>query len=281
MKTVTQTIGVSMASTFLASCLQMQAQMDLFPSQPEVFDDEIVIPETLLEPYEASAGPAPVLPPLEQPERLDSKKILGISLPTQNPIKITSRESTELWLKIKSQNLGVPEKAFRRAHRLLIDNPELVKNKDYLTLISFDQPSVERRFYLINLNSGAVETHLVSHGVNSGDNMATTFSNKNNSKQSSLGLYVTLGDYNGANGRSLRLRGLEESNSNAERRAIVIHAASYVTESFARRHGRLGRSWGCPALDPRETKQILNKIQDGSVLYIFRYSDRKLTANKN
>ena len=100
--------------------------------------------------------------------------------------------------------------------------------------------------------------------------MATKFSNNKGSNQSSLGLYRTGESYQGKHGYSLRLDGLEKGfNDNARIRAVVMHSASYVSESFIKRHGRLGRSWGCPAVPVEISEEIIDLIKGGSCLYIY------------
>lgn len=110
----------------------------------------------------------------------------------------------------------------------------------------------------------------VSHGKKSGENYATSFSNQNGSHKSSLGFYRTAGTYNGGNGYSLLLDGLEKDiNDKARPRAIVIHGADYCSEKVIKSSGRLGRSFGCPALPRELTKPIINTIKDGSLLFIY------------
>ena len=99
----------------------------------------------------------------------------------------------------------------------------------------------------------------VSHGVNTGNLNATKFSNRVNSKKSSLGFFLTNETYFGSNGYSLRLDGLEPGiNNNARKRTIVIHGAKYANPDFIKKTGRLGRSWGCPALPLGLNKEILD-----------------------
>ena len=115
---------------------------------------------------------------------------------------------------------------------------------------------------------------IVSHGKNSGDVYATNFSNRHGSHQSSLGFYVTQNTYQGGNGYSLIIDGLEKNiNDQAKPRAVVIHGADYCNESVIKRTGRLGRSYGCPALPRELNKPIINTIKDGSMLFI--YADNK------
>jgi hypothetical protein len=148
-------------------------------------------------------------------------------------------------------------------------------DKPILTVIDYSLPSTERRLWVIDLVSGQVLFHeLVAHGRGSGDNFAVTFSNIKGSKKSSLGLFRTGETYEGMHGYSLRLAGLEPGvNDRAEARAIVIHGADYVTPEFAEQNGRLGRSWGCPALDPRVHRRIIDTIKGGTAVFAYYPDD--------
>lgn len=149
------------------------------------------------------------------------------------------------------------------------------RNKDVLTLIDFSKPSTTERLFVIDLAAEEVlfKTH-VSHGRNSGENYATSFSNVSGSYQSSLGFYVTGKTYYGKNGYSLLLDGLEKGiNDKAKSRAIVVHGAAYANPSAIGKSGRLGRSLGCPALPQAVSKDIINAIKEGSVMFI--YADDK------
>jgi hypothetical protein len=111
---------------------------------------------------------------------------------------------------------------------------------------------------------------LVAHGRNTGDNMATQFSDTLNSRQSSIGLFRTDNTYVGSNGYSLRLDGLEPGfNGHARERAIVMHGAPYVSAEFARAQGRIGRSWGCPALREAVAREVINTIRGGDVIFSY------------
>jgi hypothetical protein len=144
-------------------------------------------------------------------------------------------------------------------------------NEEIVTIIDFSKPSTEKRLFILDVKNQKILYHtLVAHGKNTGENMATKFSNNKGSNQSSLGLFRTGESYHGKHGYSLRLDGLENGiNDNARSRAVVMHSASYVSESFIKRHGRLGRSWGCPAVPVELSKEIIDLIKDGSCLYIY------------
>ena len=145
------------------------------------------------------------------------------------------------------------------------------KTKEILTLVDFSKPSTEERFYVFDMrHKKLLFSSLVSHGKNSGGNYATSFSNENGSLKSSLGFFLTENTYQGKNGYSLVLNGLEKGiNDRAKERAIVIHGAAYSNPSVIASSGRLGRSFGCPALPQAVSKPIINTIKGGSLLFIY------------
>lgn len=140
-----------------------------------------------------------------------------------------------------------------------------------ITVIDYSLPSRERRLWVLDLEHGDVLAHeLVAHGKGTGDDLARAFSNTEGSNQSSLGTFVTGATYQGKHGLSLRLRGLDASlNSNAEARGIVVHAADYVNDGIVAQLGRLGRSQGCPALNPAVASRIIGLIKGGTVVFSY------------
>jgi hypothetical protein len=146
-----------------------------------------------------------------------------------------------------------------------------INKKNIISIIDFSKPSTEKRFFVIDLgNKRLLYKCFVAHGKNSGDNFAKNFSNKPESLESSLGFFLTAETYYGDHGYSLRLDGLEKGiNDNARTRDLVIHGAEYVSEEFIKKYGRLGRSWGCPALPVDISKEIIDKISGGSCLFIY------------
>ena len=148
-----------------------------------------------------------------------------------------------------------------------------------LTVIDYSRPSTEPRLWVYDLRSHELlYQELVAHGQGSGENLPTQFSNEPETHRSSLGLFVTEDPYIGKNGYSLRLNGLDAGfNDRALERAIVIHGAPYVSAEFARAQGRLGRSWGCPALREGIARQVIDRVKGGSLVFAY-YPDPKWLA---
>ena len=156
------------------------------------------------------------------------------------------------------------------------------KKAGYITIIDFSKPSNEERFFVIDLENKKVDfSTYVTHGKNSGLGTAVKFSNNPNSYQSSLGFYLTKNTYEGSNGYSLRLLGLEPGiNSNAMDRNIVVHGADYATKEFMDKYGFLGRSLGCPAIPEEISKEVIDYIKGGTVLYINGNDETYYTKSK-
>lgn len=155
------------------------------------------------------------------------------------------------------------------------------KNTNILTIIDFTLPSTEKRMVVLDLENKKILHHtIVAHGKNSGQNYATSFSNEYGSYQSSLGFYLTENTYQGENGYSLRLEGLDKGfNDNAKNRAVVMHGADYCSAEFIKNNGRNGRSMGCPSLPRNINDQVINTIKNGTLLYI--YADNQEYAQKS
>lgn len=163
---------------------------------------------------------------------------------------------------------GLSEAAFRYAwfgfHKMNL-------NKPVMAIADFSQSSRKKRLYVIDLIQKKLLFHTyVAHGRNSGQEYAKSFSNDDESFQSSLGFYRTLGTYKGKHGLSLKLEGVEKGiNDHAMQRAIVMHGADYVSEDFIKNTGRLGRSLGCPAVSIADSKKLINMLYDGAGLFIY------------
>ena len=186
----------------------------------------------------------------------------------------TDNKSQKVTLDVKSvyDSLNIKGKIdysiFQKAYLGYVQIPN--KNPGVLVIIDYSKPSNEERFYVLDLNKKKlVYSTRVAHSKNSGLEIPLEFSDDPNSYQSSLGFFLTLGEYNGAYGYSLRLKGLEENiNANAESRAIVIHGGNIVDDEYIKKYGFAGRSLGCPVLPAALTKEIVNYIKHGRVLFI-------------
>jgi len=151
----------------------------------------------------------------------------------------------------------------------------LVKRRDLLTVIDYSLPSSQPRLFVFDLDAKKILfRELVAHGKNSGENHTNFFSNSPGSLATSLGLFVTADTYVGSNGYSLRLKGLEEGvNDMAWDRAIVMHGAPYVSRAAVRALGRLGRSWGCPAVRKEVARKMIDTLRGGSPIFAY-YPDQ-------
>lgn len=189
---------------------------------------------------------------------------------------ITNDTTLLEWEEKLADSAGIPLPAMNLAingyHALLSQN--LLKNDSLLTIVDFNSPSTAQRFYIIDLkNQKILKNTLVAHGMRSGVNEADSFSNRRNSNKSSLGIYITGETYEGKHGYSLRLDGMTKGvNDNARKRAIVIHGADYVNDQFVDKHGRIGRSFGCPAVPMNEVNEVIDLIKEGSCLFIYHPS---------
>lgn len=168
---------------------------------------------------------------------------------------------------VDPQNI-VPQKALTKALEYYDRYYDKISNRDYITVIDFTQSSANKRMYVVNMHSGAVTRYLVAHGNGSDPShtgFAKKFSNSSGSNMSSLGMYVTGGEYSGKHGRSMRLVGLEKTNNAAMDRAIVVHGAWYVDPQYK----PLGRSQGCPAVEEKYINSLVTQLKGGSVYYIW------------
>ena len=155
-----------------------------------------------------------------------------------------------------------------------------VNAPETLTVIDYSKPSTEKRLWVFELPSRTLlYQELVAHGQGSGANFATTFSDEPETHRSSLGLFVTEDTYVGHNGYSLRLNGIDRGfNDHARQRAIVMHGARYVSTEVAQTLGRLGRSWGCPALREDVARPLIDRVKGGGLLFAY-YPDPRWLAS--
>lgn len=180
-------------------------------------------------------------------------------------LPIINKTETDTNLNVNPRVWNLALKAYNNANQ-----KGYIKQK-ILTIIDYSLPSTVKRMWVVNVPERKVLYHtLVAHGKYTGGLLAKHFSDHPGSRASSLGLFVTENTYIGSKGYSLRLRGLEDGfNAQAKSRAIVVHGAWYATATFAAQHGRLGLSWGCPAVSPSLAKPIINDIKGGSLVFAY------------
>jgi hypothetical protein len=149
-----------------------------------------------------------------------------------------------------------------------------------LAVIDYSRPSTQPRLWVFDIANGTLLfREYVAHGQGTGENLAHAFSNRDGSHQSSLGLFRTADTYMGHNGYSLRMQGLEPgTNDAAMARAIVMHGAAYVNPQMALKQGRLGRSWGCPALRPEVAAAVIDSLKNGQMIFAY-YPDSDWLAH--
>lgn len=203
-----------------------------------------------------------------------SDELPKTDLPEPSPTELLERSYN---------NLGLEGKVSFEAYKSAMIGYSKIENrgKDILTLIDFSLPSTSERLFVIDVAAEKVLFHsVVAHGRNSGGNYATSFSNVSGSHKSSLGFYLTANTYKGRNGYSLILEGLEKGfNDKARQRAIVVHGAAYANPDVCASGGRLGRSFGCPALPHSITRDVIDTIKDGSVMFIYANQPEYLTKS--
>lgn len=171
---------------------------------------------------------------------------------------------------------GMSQEAFefaKKGFEKLIAEGKLL-NDSIISIIDFSLPSSQKRLFVLDMkNYKLLFNTLVAHGRNTGREMATSFSNEGSSYKSSPGFYITRETYEGKNGYSLKLAGMERGiNDNAYDRGIVVHGADYVSYDLANAQGYIGRSQGCPAVPPQTSRPIINTIKNGTCLFIYHPS---------
>jgi len=215
--------------------------------------------------------------------------LLGFSWPFSWLFTNTANNASygsDAWVKkeiqiLKSQARNIDDKVLRLALTAYMNaNKRGYVRNQMLTVIDYSKPSTEKRLWVFDLKKNrTLYNTWVSHGKNSGLINATSFSNSPGSLKSSLGVFQTADTYLGKNGYSLRLHGLDRGiNDYAYSRAIVIHGAPYANPANISSYGRIGRSWGCPAVDSKLAKPIINTIKERSIVFAY-YPDRKLLAS--
>ena len=205
--------------------------------------------------------------------------ILATILTSLSSLVQAKESSKELWLNFTGMNYckpgycaeAIPAEALAPALDFFKNNQDLINNPRFIGVIDFTIHSTKKRFFILNVATGAVESMLVTHGKNSETNLgvAGKFSNVVGSEMSSLGFFITdINHYYGKHGISLKLDGVSDTNKSARERLIVLHGADYATQWFADQKGRLGLSQGCPAVAPNKIEGVIKKLKGQGLLYI-------------
>lgn len=195
------------------------------------------------------------------------------------------KEETDVYSVLNLSEYGLSNDVFQLAlkgHNKLKTEGKL-ENPDILTIVDFSQTSKNKRMYVIDFQEQELLFHtLVAHGRNTGGEFAKNFSNVNGSHKSSLGFYITKNNHMGSRvGYSMIMEGVEKGfNDNAKNRQIIMHGADYATENFITRTGRLGRSYGCPAVPPELIKPVVSTIENGTCLFIY-YPDSEYLSKSS
>ena len=206
--------------------------------------------------------------------------------PTASAIASPEKENdlALIYDQLQLNSIGLSEDAFKYALKGYdyLKAKGMIANDNIISIADFTKPSSQKRLFVIDLkNCKTLFNTYVAHGQGSGEAFARKFSNIPESYQSSLGFYITSDTYIGKNGYSMRLNGVENGiNDKADERAIVMHGAPYVCESYIRERGYIGRSWGCPAVPEKLNKPIIEKIRNGSCLFIYGQDKKYLTRSK-
>ncbi len=218
-----------------------------------------------------------------------SKPVILISdLPIERNelLALTTENATlsNLYASLNLSEKGLSQNAFNYAVKgfSYLKSKGKIINDNILTIVDFSLSSTKKRLFIIDLEKQEILFNTyVAHGQKTGEEFAKNFSNKPESYQSSPGFYITSDTYNGKNGYSMHLLGQESGfNDKANERAIVMHGAPYVSEGFIKSRGFLGRSWGCPAVPENLNKPIIEKIKNGSCLFIYTNDDNYLSHSK-
>lgn len=207
------------------------------------------------------------------------KAVTAAPLPMPSPVPLSfierlhSGSFKSIYDSLHLNISGLSKQAFdyaRRGWEKLAEQGRLL-NDSIIAIVDFSQPSSQKRLYVLDMqNYKVLFNTLVAHGRNSGKEWASSFSNRPSSYKSSPGFYITGDTYIGDNGYSLKLNGIEHGiNDKALQRAIVIHGADYVDESYVQSQGYIGRSQGCPAVPREEARGIIDAIKGGTCLFVY------------
>ncbi|HEY3388855.1 MAG TPA: murein L,D-transpeptidase catalytic domain family protein [Prolixibacteraceae bacterium] len=215
--------------------------------------------------------------------------LLFLLIPTINDARVGDFDSgktiyNDVYTALKLAETGLQRNIFDLAIKGLkkLDSNGKLLNPTIVTIADYSQSCNKKRLYVIDLkNIKLLFNTYVAHGRNTGSEFAKYFSNAEGSLKSSLGFYVTEHPIVGPHtGFSLLIKGVEKGiNDNAIKRAIIIHGADYASENYIRKNGRLGRSWGCPALPTNLNKPIIESIKGGTCLFIYNPDNKYICSS--
>jgi len=197
-----------------------------------------------------------------------SSSVLGSLVLPATPDPLAPLAPQPAQIATPSAPAGIDPQLFARAKAAL--DQHRIAARDTIGIADFSQPSSEPRFHLVDLASGQVESHRVAHGRGSDpahSGYLERFSNDFGSYATSNGTYTTGDYYDGKYGLSMKVRGLDWSNDNAEARAIVIHNAWYAEDDMIPLHGMLGRSEGCFAMSRESQYAVMRKLAGGRMIF--------------
>ena len=215
-----------------------------------------------------------IITPAVDPNNKDTKE-------TDDAFISLNQYTIELFNEINDQDLSLEvfEIAVKGYSELSLKNR--IKNKKFLTIVDMSLSANTERMFIIDMEKRMlVDKKLVAHGVNTGREFASDFSNERSSHKSSIGFFITGEIYNGRHELSMKLDGQEYSNDNARSRGVVVHSADYVSCDFIKANGRLGRSYGCPAIDKEGYEETVKKLQGGSCYFIYYPSRSYLSRSR-
>ena len=210
-----------------------------------------------------------------------TKTVGSNSKETEEAFISLNQYTLALFNEINDQHLSLEvfEIAVKGYSELSLKNK--LKNKKFLTIVDMSLSANTERMFIIDMEKRIlVEKKLVAHGMKTGNEFASNFSNEQSSHKSSLGFFITGEIYNGRHDLSMKLDGQEYSNNNARSRGVVVHSADYVSCEYIKSNGRLGRSFGCPAIDKEGYEETINKLQGGSCYFIYYPSRSYLSRSR-
>ena len=217
----------------------------------------------------------------------NSRLILNYQVDIINTYKsndTTKLSTPDVFDSLKLGKLGLARRAYDYAMLgyKSMRSQGMLKNDQVITIADLTLPSNKKRLFVFDVKHyKLLFATYVAHGKNSGLDKALFFSNEPESNKSSVGFYTTLGTYSGVHGYSMKLAGHEMGfNNNAESRDIVVHSADYVSESVAKSQGYIGRSLGCPALSPKIYKEVINRIKNGTCLFVYGNDSKYITTSR-